>query len=163
MKDLSIIVAMTNERVIGLNGKLPWNIPEESKLFQQTTKDSVVVMGRNTYYSIGEHPLEDRINIVVSSKMKSHQQIHPGLIIVWDFDRALKKCEEFDKRIFFIGGARIYEAALPIVDNLYISWIKNNYDGDAYFPEINFDEWLLTKEQDFNDFITKEYRRKKCL
>jgi dihydrofolate reductase len=152
---IAIIVAMTAERVIGKNGTLPWHLPEDLKLFKQRTTGTTVIMGRKTYESIGR-PLPHRNNIVVSS---TAQDI-PDVTVCRSVPEALAAAEKFGVDISVIGGASIYKEALPYTDALIISWVKENYEGDTYFPAWNIDEWEVAYKEDHGAFETVTYTRK---
>lgn len=154
---VSIIVAMTKNRVIGDKGQLPWNIPEDRKLFKSIVLNHPVIMGRKTYFSIPDkfRPIPNRINIVVTSKEFSEERV----FFVHSIQEAIKKADSYKKEIFIIGGSGMYEHFLPIVDYLHISHIKKDYSGDTYFPEINYDEWEIVEEKDFEEFVYRKYKR----
>jgi dihydrofolate reductase len=150
----SIIVAMTVNRVIGQNNKLPWHLSEDLKLFKKLTLNKTVIMGRKTYQSIGK-PLPNRNNIVIS---QNHLQF-PGVAICKNLEQALDKAEEFGVPAFFIGGSEIYRIALYIADYLYVSWIKTEYPGDTFFPELDLEKWQKTYESDYPEFTHIIYKR----
>lgn len=149
-----LIAAMTKEGVIGKGNQLPWNIPEELKNFRKLTQDTTVIMGRRTYDSIGR-PLPNRHNIVLSLP----DLVVAGLEVVQSIDQALEVAKSFGKDIFVIGGAQIYAQFLPLVDVLYISYIKENYEGDVYFPQLDWSEWKAVERVDYSEFESVVYRR----
>ena len=159
--NLNLIVAMTNDRVIGLDNTLPWRIPEEMKNFKELTTGNVVIMGRNTYESIPEkyRPLPNRDNIVVSSKMSANPSNYNGIVVASTLQDAVDKARTFNKEIFIMGGAKLYEASLSWVDKMYISIVKGDYKGNVYFPEIEMTEWDVTKLKSANDFDLWLYKR----
>lgn len=144
---ISIIAAMTKNRVIGRNNRLPWHLSDDLKNFKKLTVGNTVIMGRKTFESIGK-PLPDRNNIVISSSMPPAENI----IVAKTIEEALQKAESFNREIFIIGGASVYVQSLPFADRLYLSFIKKDYDGDAYFPEFNMKEWKIENKKDFPDF-----------
>ncbi len=152
---LALIVAIAKNGVIGKQNTLPWNIPEDLALFKKTTIDSVVIMGKHTFESIGR-PLPKRITIVVSSTLKPRSDLH----IVQTLSQAIELAKTFQKPIFIIGGKRIYEESLNIVDTMYISHIKKAYEGDTYFPTIDFSKWQKKAEEEFDAFTFTTYVRK---
>ncbi|MFT4303372.1 MAG: dihydrofolate reductase [Candidatus Woesearchaeota archaeon] len=152
---LALIVAIGPNGVIGNNNKLPWDIPEDLKLFKETTKNNSIIMGMKTFESIGK-PLPYRNNIVLTSKKISI----PGVIICNNIEDAIKKAKEFGKDIFCIGGTSIYKQFIPLVDKLYISWIKKEYEGDIYFPELNLKDWEIEYQKSYDDFNFIIYTRK---
>ena len=155
---INIIVAMTKGRVIGKDNSLPWDILEEKKLFRELTKNKAVVMGRNTWLSIPEkhRPLSDRINIIVSRTLPEQR----GAIVCKSVEEAVGRANRLGKEVYCIGGAQIYAAMLPMTQFLHISWIKKTYEGDAYFPDINFNDWQEQGTRDFAEFTYKRYTRK---
>ncbi|MDI6740549.1 MAG: dihydrofolate reductase [Candidatus Edwardsbacteria bacterium] len=151
-----IIVAMTKDHVIGKSGKMPWHISDDLKLFKKLTTGNTVIMGRTTYESIGK-PLPKRTNIVVSATVKEI----PGAEVCATFEDAVKKAEGLRRDIFFIGGASIYKQALPIADAMHVSWVKQQYAGDARFPEFDLARWEKVSEEDYPEFIHALYQRKR--
>ena len=172
-KQLAIIVAMTKDRLIGNKNNLPWHIPEDLKMFKQITMGNIIIMGRKTFESIGK-PLPGRKNFIISATLRDGYAIRDGSVLR-DTSAGNEQCNvkeyEAGKAYFFksledavsasfstegepfiIGGASVYEQALPLAKTLYISFVKKNYTGDAYFPELNFNEWELVEEKDFEDF-----------
>ena len=172
MKDISIIVAMTKDRVIGIDNRLAWHIPEDLKLFKKITMDNVVLMGRNTYLSIYDilgRPLPGRENVVVSAIQDTENQPaetakkfdHKHVSVISSLDEAIARSRILDKPIFIIGGESVYNQTLPIADKLYLSLVKEDYPGNRYFPEVNFAEWQLKYSKDLGPIIRKVYRKKR--
>ena len=133
---LSIIVAMAKNRTIGLNNTLPWRIPEDLRHFKALTMGHHMIMGRKTFDSIGK-PLPGRTTVVVSRDR--NLQI-AGCIMARSMDEAIAACAG-DEKIFVVGGAELYRQALPLVDTLYITEIRQEVEGDARFPEFDRDAW----------------------
>ncbi len=127
---------MGRGRVIGINNTLPWRLPADLKHFKQITLGKPVLMGRKTYASIGR-PLPDRINIIISSDR--HYQV-PGCSVVDSIDAALTAAAGHEE-IMVIGGAALYQQLLPRADRLYLTLIDEDFNGDAWFPEINHAQW----------------------
>jgi dihydrofolate reductase len=150
-----IIVAMTRDRVIGLKGRMPWHISDDLKLFKRITLGGTVIMGRVTYESIGK-PLAKRSNIVVSSTAREI----PGVTVCRTFEEAEKKAEELGQKIFFIGGASIYKQALAVADGMHVSWVKQEYPGDTFFPEFDQGRWQEIEKNECPEFIHILYQRK---
>jgi dihydrofolate reductase len=152
-----IIVAMTESRLIGREGAIPWQIPEELRLFRELTIGHTLIMGRRTFQSIGR-PLSGRRNIVVSRSLPPT----PGVEIRPDLETALELAESGgEKKIFFIGGADIYGAALSLADTLHISWIRGEYEGDTWFPPFSEAEWVMGSERDYGLFRHAVYHRRR--
>ncbi len=133
---LSIIVAMAQNRTIGVNNTLPWRCPEDLKHFKALTMGHHMIMGRKTFDSIGK-PLPGRITVVVTRNTDLKIE---GCIVVHSLRDAIASCAE-DDEIFVVGGAELYAQALPLVDTLYITEIQQDVEGDAHFPEFDRSEW----------------------
>lgn len=127
---LTAIVAMTPERVIGRNGGLPWHLPEDMAFFKRTTTGHPVVMGRKTFESLGR-PLPHRRNIVMT---RDPRWSAPGVEVIHS-PADLTNLPGLDGRVFIIGGAKIYQAFLPQLDDLLVSHLLENHGGDTFFPE----------------------------
>lgn len=142
---LSLIWAMTRNRVIGIDNRLPWNLPDEMAHFRQTTRGKPVIMGRNTYESVG-HPLPGRLNVVVSSKLKSLEgcQLATGLPDAIDIAKEHANSNNLSE-IFVIGGARVYEDAIPWADRLYATTIDVELEGHTFLPPYDVDDWELVQ------------------
>lgn len=156
---LSIIVAHNVDGIIGINGKLPWHIPEDLKNFKRLTMGKPVIMGRKTWESLGEKPLPGRLNLVVSSSLYSAgaQQTTCDTVIVKTFDAVLHwlKLTTYEEA-FVIGGEGLYRAAIPVADTIHRTLVKtptpdwiSDSDDVAYFPmdAINWQEWQLTQSK----------------
>ncbi len=143
MSKLSIIVAMSSNRVIGVNNTLPWHISEDLKHFKFLTVGHTIIMGRKTYDSIGR-ALPNRRNIVISRNIEISCE---GAEVVHSIENAFSISKN-DGEVFVIGGSNIYEQALHLVDHLYITEIKKSFLGDAFFPEINKSIWVETSRED---------------
>jgi dihydrofolate reductase len=133
---ISIIVAIAKNNVIGANNQLIWHISEDLKRFKALTTGHCVVMGRKTFESIGK-PLPKRTNIVISRKKEF---IIEGCIVVSSFDEAISVCGK-DEEIFIIGGGELYRQALPVANKLYLTLVHKYFEGDTFFPEIDFKQW----------------------
>jgi dihydrofolate reductase len=147
---ISIIVAMDKNRVIGKDNKLPWNIPEDLKNFKRITTGNTIIMGRNTYESIGR-PLPKRNNIVISRTM--NQSEYHGITIINNIDDAIAYAQDLEKNIYIIGGAKIYEQTLDKADKLIVSYVKKEYEGDTYFPQLKKYDWPIGYVKDYGEFM----------
>ncbi|NNF18039.1 MAG: dihydrofolate reductase [Gammaproteobacteria bacterium] len=158
---VSLIVAMTPDRVIGRDGDLPWHLSADLKHFKATTMGQPVVMGRKTYDSIGR-PLPGRPNIVVTHN--SGLRID-GVTVVNSPEQGLEAAGNAAE-IFIIGGARLYQTALEQADHLYVTWVLAKVDGDTFFPAVDWSEWRLLQrsamqfEKNFA-FYFAVYRRRR--
>jgi dihydrofolate reductase len=136
---LSIIVAQARNRVIGSAHDLPWYLPADLRHFKELTTGHTVIMGRKTYDSIVARlgkPLPNRTNVVLT---RDRTFAAPGIFVAHTMDQALRTIE--DTEAFVIGGAQIYEQAMPVVDKLYVTEVAANITGDTFFPPINPKEW----------------------
>jgi len=125
---LSAIVAMSSNRVIGRDGTLPWHYPEDLKFFKRTTLGHPILMGRATFESIGR-PLPGRQNIVLSTTLPPTE----GITIIRDLADLPCACAATDK-IFVIGGARLFETLLPQCSELFLTYIDEIHEGDVFLP-----------------------------
>ncbi|NDI35397.1 dihydrofolate reductase [Chengkuizengella sediminis] len=139
-KNLSIIFAMDQNRLIGKDNKLPWYLPGDLAFFKKTTLQHPVLMGRKTYESIGR-PLPKRKNIILTQNKNYKAE---GCIVVNTIEDALGQCN--DEENFVIGGSEIYKLLLPYVNKLYVTQIEHVFDGDSYFPEIDEKIWEQTNK-----------------
>ncbi len=133
---VSIIVALARNRVIGANNRLPWRLSDDLQLFKKTTLGHAIIMGRKTWQSIGR-VLPGRENIVLTRDQKFQA---PGCVVVHSLEEILKSKRPEDE-CFIIGGASLYESALPIAFKLYLTEIDAVVEGDVYFPAFDYDEW----------------------
>lgn len=133
---ISLIVAMANHSVIGKDNQLPWHLPEDLRYFKAITMGHPVIMGRKTFESIGK-ALPGRQNIVVST---NRDYAAPSCLVVTSLNDALEVAEVTDET-FVIGGAKLFETALPIAEKLYITRIYADIDGNTFFPKLDSSEW----------------------
>ena len=153
-----MIAGMTKSRIIGKNNQLPWNIPEDLQNFKRLTSGKTVLMGRKTFDSIGR-PLPNRNNIVLSRSMSPQEKV----IVCRTIEESILQAKQFDQDLFVIGGSTIYQQFLPIANKMYLSYIKQEYEGDSYFPNFNKEDWGIEMKQDFSEFEFVIYRRKKMI
>lgn len=166
---MKLIVAMARNRVIGREGKLPWHLPEDLKWFKETTMGGIVLMGRKTFDSVGR-PLPGRLNLILSRKgiegFPFNQEVAvqtktPGTSIrvissVDDFN-----AEEFSGReIFVIGGAEIYRHLLPKCSEIFLTYVNQDVEGDAKFPEFEGEFALKEIVRSTPEFEIRRYLRK---
>lgn len=140
---VSAIVAMSRNRVIGNNNELPWHLPADLKYFKRTTLRHHVIMGRNTYYSIGR-PLPNRTNIVLT---RDPYFIADGIYIAHSIYEALEMAYDAgEEEVFIIGGGQVYASAMSYLDKIYVTLVDIVIDGDTYFPPLSPEEWQLVDE-----------------
>jgi len=134
---ISMIAAMTEDRVIGIKNTLPWKLPNDMKWFRQNTMGKPIIMGRKTFESFGAKALPGRTNIIIT-RDESYQATDS--IVVHSIEEALEAAGDVDEAMI-IGGASFYEQMLPKADRLYLTFVHAELDGDAWFPEINNSDW----------------------
>lgn len=140
--NISIIVAIAQNNVIGNNNQLIWHIPGDLKRFKSITMGHTVVMGRKTFESIGK-PLPGRKNVVISRQSNFKPE---GCLVYNSFDKALNSLKTEDE-IFIIGGGEIYRMAMPLTHRIYLTKIHKDFTGDTFFPEIPLEDWEITYEE----------------
>ena len=159
---LSTIVAIANNNVIGKDNKLIWHLPEDLKRFKQITTGKNIIMGRKTFESLGR-VLPNRKHIILCNDMEMN--IDNENVEILDDISKLDKYINSDEENFVIGGAMIYNFLMPYVKKMYVTEIKQEFDGDAFFPIIDSEEWKETsrttgiKNEENNldyDFVTYE-------
>lgn len=126
---LSLIAAMARNRVIGRDGRIPWDLPEDRRRFREITMGHPVIMGRKTFAGIG-HPLPGRVTIVVTRQAEYRAE---GCLVMPSLPAALTACADAAE-VFVCGGADLYREALPLADRLYLTLLHKNVSGDTYFP-----------------------------
>lgn len=140
MENVSIVVAMARNYVIGSGNKLPWHLPVDLRHFQKLTDGHTVIMGRKTYESICDKlggPLPGRVNIVVSKTMNICAK---ECVVVRSLEEAFELTSNQDE-VFVIGGQQMYELALPFANRIYMTLINKNFPGDAFFPIFDALKW----------------------
>ncbi|WP_347860509.1 dihydrofolate reductase [Salimicrobium sp. PL1-032A] len=146
---ISFIFAMDNNRLIGKDNDLPWHIPRDFQFFKDKTINKTIIMGRKTFESF-EGPLPKREHVVItgdeSYDAKGHRVVHSV-----DEIRAMT-AKEPEKEWFVIGGTVLFESMLQDADRMYVTHIDDSFEGDTYFPEVDWTEWELTdKEKGIKD------------
>lgn len=158
--DLSIVVAVAENGTIGQDGRMPWHYPEDLQHFKSTTMGHPVIVGRRTFESIADRiggPLPGRTNIVLS---RSDRSFPDNTIHAQSLTEAFEIAADHDDRAFVIGGASIYEQALPAVDELIVTVIHEPYPGDTRFPLWPIDDpWIEVDREDRDDLSFVRYRR----
>ncbi|MDP6641937.1 MAG: dihydrofolate reductase [Candidatus Nanoarchaeia archaeon] len=155
-----IIVAASENNVIGLEGKIPWEIPEDMERFKKLTSNHPVIMGSKTFFSIPKkyRPLPDRKNIVLSRSMEDSE----GIYVARTVDEALELAEDEDT--YVIGGGDVYEQFFFLANKIELTRVHREYKGDTFFPEIDSDVWKEVEKQSkihedlLYSFITYEKR-----
>jgi dihydrofolate reductase len=154
----SLIAAVAKNNCIGINNKIPWNIPEDFKYFKTTTLGKTCLMGQATYESILGYlgkPLPGRKTVVVT--FDKNYQVPFGVRIFYSLDDAFEKLTSED--VFVCGGASIYKQTIDRVDNLYITRVDTEPDGDVFFPAIKPEVWKETWREDHPGFSFLKYSK----
>jgi dihydrofolate reductase len=140
---ISMIAAVAEDRAIGYKNKLLWHIPEDLAHFKKITLGHPVIMGRNTFFSLGR-PLPGRKNIVLTLEPG---EVFEGATASYDIQAALDEAGVSDhEEIFIIGGAAVYKALLPYADRLYLTIVPGEYQADTYFPEYSDFSRIVSEE-----------------
>jgi dihydrofolate reductase len=142
--EIAIVVAMTEDRVIGCDNRLPWHLPADLRHFKQLTLGKPVLMGRKTHESIGR-PLPERTNIVVT---RDRTYSAPGCIVAHSLESALEAapgCAE----VMVIGGTELYRQLLPRATRIFLTLVHAEFEGDAFFPELAAGAWREVERRDY--------------
>lgn len=156
---ISIIVAIAKNGVIGkTNGEMPWHVKEEFQHFKKTTFGYPVLMGRKTFETLGK-PLKGRQNIIVT-RNKSYGVNFTEVLILHSLDEAVEFFrKKNEKQIFIIGGGEIYRQAISLADEMIISVMKFDAEGEVKFPQFNRNLWKVVYTEDHEQFEIFRYER----
>jgi len=142
---ISLIVAHSSNRVIGVDGQLPWHIPDDLKYFKAITIGKPIIMGRKTFDSIGK-PLPGRLNIIIT---KNTDLTIAECVVVNNLEAAITEAKNYFKtqdteqeEIFIIGGAQIFKQSMEFVNKIYITEVHAEYAGDVFFDELSDNDWI---------------------
>lgn len=151
-----IISAMTSNRVIGYRGRLPWHVPEEYQHFLDSVRGKTMIMGRKSWEVFGGD-VDTQVNIIVS-----RTKIFEGTHSAQSIEQALEIATEKDLECFVAGGAAIYKEALgqDQVDEMWLSEIKLQIEGDVFFPDYDESKWELGQQEDREKYIFRKWIRK---
>lgn len=147
-----MIAAMTKDRVIGKDGRLPWRLPEDMKHFKNATMGHAILMGRRTWEET-KRPLPGRRNIVITSHDID------GIETFRTLEDGIAAARTTDREPYVIGGGKIYAAALPLATKLVLTFVKADTEGDTRFPEVDWREWKETERRAFDAFDIVWYER----
>jgi dihydrofolate reductase len=146
---LSLVVAATENNVIGKDNQLLWHLPNDLKFFKNTTWGMPVIMGRKTFESLNRKPLTGRFNIIITSNTDL-TAVEGEIQIASSIDESLKLAGQTDcKEAFVIGGGEIFKSVMPSADKIYMTRVHTILDGDTFFPEIDDKEWTQRSNMDF--------------
>ena len=155
---LKLIAARSLNNVIGNDSEIPWKVKGEQKLFKKITMDSVLIMGRKTYESIGR-PLPGRITIVIS---RNTDLMIPGCEVVGSLKLAIESATRSGKPIFVAGGGEIYAQALPLATEVHLTTVQCEADGNIFFPDFLENEFKLLEQELFHsnvDYLYQHFQR----
>ena len=149
-----IIAAVARNGVIGVEGGLPWRIPEDMARFKELTMGDVLIMGRATFESIGR-PLPGRTNVVLTRREGWEPE---GVTVASSLDEALALEDARDRDVYIAGGAEVYRAALSFADRMELTEVDDEPEGDTYFPSVDWTEWVEVFRDDRGrlSFVTYE-------
>jgi len=140
---VSIVVAISENHVIGKDNKLLWYLPNDLKHFKNITTGHTVIMGRKTYESVGK-PLPKRRNIIITRQDITIE----GCEVVDSIEAALALCAD-EEEVFIVGGAQIYKQSLHLTDTIYLTIVHKEFEGDSFFPQIAENEWKEIYREDY--------------
>jgi dihydrofolate reductase len=147
---ISMIAAMAENRVIGNKNTIPWHLPADFKYFKEATLGKTIVMGLNTFKSIGEKALPDRKNIILNND--PNYAAPKNCFVARSIEELLEMTRPAsgypEKELMICGGASVYKQFLPLAQRLYLTYVKASPEGDTYFPEVNSTEWKEIKRID---------------
>lgn len=156
---ISSLVAMNGNQLIGVNNDLPWKLKDDLQHFKNYSMHKPIIMGRNTFESIGR-PLPNRKNIVVSTTL-DHVE---GCTICKSLKEAISFANsQTNDEIILIGGAKIFEEGMNLINKLVISWVDAEHlQGDVFFPKFDMSEWLEVSSELFSQSDSNEFSFKIC-
>lgn len=160
---VSIVVAASENNVIGKDNRLLWHLPEDLKFFKRQTTGKVIIMGRKTFESVGSKPLPNRTNVVIT---RNKDFVSPGVVVFHTLKEALDAYKD-EPETCVVGGEQIYREALPYTGTVYLTRVHTTIDGDTFFPELDASLWELVNqtyhpadEKHLFPFTFCEYRKK---
>lgn len=144
---ISLVAAVSENNVIGKDNRLLWHLPNDMKFFKNTTWGMPVIMGRKTFESVDNQPLNGRTNIVVTRQDNYKAE---GAVVVKSLDDAFFVVKEMDvNEVFVIGGGEIFKEIFSKADKIYLTRVHTVIEGDAFFPEVKEKDWTLSSHLDF--------------
>jgi dihydrofolate reductase len=156
MPEIIIIAAVSRNGVIGVNGELPWNIPEEFQQFLAHVRGHTAVMGRRSFEAFAGTMHAKRCIVVSRSR-----PAYPDALVSPSFHAAVTLARHFPETVWITGGAEIYRQAIPVADAMYLSTIKRDVAGDTHFPDWDPTPWDLEQQRDHAEFEFRIWRRKR--
>lgn len=150
---ITLVVAKSDNQVIGRDNQLIWKLSSDLKRFKQLTSGHPIIMGRKTFESIGK-ALPNRRNIVITKNKNWNSE---GIEVVHSLEEALKKAKSLDSTIFILGGGTIYEQSISLADAIEVTEVHAVFEGDAYFPEIDNRTWKEVNRENFSKDEKNEF------
>jgi dihydrofolate reductase len=156
--EIVIIAAVSSNNVIGREGSLPWHYPVDMKHFRHTTGKHPILAGRKTFESFPRRPLPNRTNLILTRN--AIYDAPQGVVVCRDIEEIRNYCKkEGAEKLFILGGAEIYRLTLPIADEMVLTHIPKEVEGDTCFPEWNRTEWKEIDRREEEGLIFATYRR----
>ena len=155
---ISMISALAENRVIGNKNSLPWYLPADFKYFKEKTIGKTIILGFNTFKSIGEKPLPNRKHIILSKD--PIESLPNDCYLAKSIEESLeiaKKISTEDSEIMICGGASVYKQFLPLANKLYLTYIHQNFEGDTFFPEFSMNDWQEISREDHQPDSKNKY------
>ena len=155
---ISHVVAMSNNNVIGVNNKLPWQLKDDLEHFKEYTTGKIIIMGRKTFESIGR-PLPNRQNFVISSNLREVD----GISIFQNLENAIIAAKKYNKdldsaqEIVIIGGGYLFRDSINYFNKLVLTRVDCEIDGDVYYPKIDLKNWELESSENFLKSEANQY------
>ena len=157
---LSAVAAMASNRVIGVDGTLPWDLPHDMKFFRDKTMGKIMIMGRKTFESFPK-VLPKRQHLIIT-RQNDYKIDHPLVEIFSSIEAALNRAKElvppWPEEVCVVGGGEIYLQSLPFLDRIYLTVIEKDFAGNAKFPEFDEQEFKLKERQDFPGSLPYSFR-----
>ena len=139
---ISLVAALSENRVIGRDNHVPWHLPEDLRRFKALTLGHWVIMGRRTFESLGR-PLRQRTTIVLTKRDDFHPE---GVLVARSLDEAIALAGE-QEEVFILGGEAVYRKAMPRADRMYLTIVHADVEGDTHFPEFEADQWTVLEKE----------------
>jgi dihydrofolate reductase len=142
---ISIIVAVAENNVIGNNNSLIWHLPADLRYFKEKTTGHHIIMGRNTFESLGGRLLPNRTTVIITRNQ--NYKVPDGCLAVHSLDEAIALCCDNDDEVFICGGSQIYALAFARATDMYITRVHHSFEGDTFFPEFDQAQWQLLETE----------------
>lgn len=165
MTKICVIAAFDENKGVGIDNALPWNMPKDLLRFKSLTQNNPIIMGRKTFESLPSL-LPNRTHIILTNSREWKKEAiknHPEIIVLFSWDEIYEWINEFSpEKVFVIGGPSLWEHALKISDTFYLTKIKGNFPVDTYFPDFDESKWNKTNTEEYPDFTFVDFKNKNC-